>query len=223
MATHLDLEEQEQLDQVKHLWRRYGNAITWLLILVLAGFAGWNGWQYWQRNQAAKAAALYDEVDRAAKAGDTARLERAFGDIRDGYAGTLYAQQAGLLAGKVLHEKGNADAAKAALGWVAEKSSDPAYQALAKLRLAGLLFDAKAYDEALKQLGGNFAGEFAALAADRRGDILAAQDKKAEALAEYREAYAGLDARSGYRRMVEVKLNAMGVDPATSAATGAAK
>lgn len=223
MAKHLDLEEQEQLEDLKHFWKQYGNLISWMVILVFGAIAGWNGWQYWQRSQAAKAAALYDEVDRAAKAGDTARLERAFGDIRDGYAGTLYAQQAGLLAGKVLHEKGNADAAKAALGWVADKSSDPAYQALAKLRLAGLLFDAKAYDEALKQLGGNFAGEFAALAADRRGDILAAQDKKAEALAEYRKAYAGLDARSGYRRMVEVKLNAMGVDPAATATTGAAK
>jgi predicted negative regulator of RcsB-dependent stress response len=223
MAKHLDLEEQEQLDQVKHLWQRYGNAITWLLILVLAGFAGWNGWQYWQRNQAAKAAALYDEVDRAARGGDTARLERAFGDIRDGYAGTTYAQQAGLLAAKVLHEKGNDDAAKSTLTWVAEKSSDPAYQALARLRLAGLLFDAKAYDDALKQLSGNFAGEFAALASDRRGDILAAQDKKTEALAEYRKAYAGLDTHSAYRRMVEVKLNALGVDPTSTATTGAAK
>lgn len=218
MAKHLDLEEQEQLDQVKHFWQSYGNAITWLLILVLAGFAGWNGWQYWQRNQAVKAAALYDEVDRAARAGDTARLERAFGDIRDGYGSTTYAQQAGLLAGKVLHEKGNADAAQAALRWVAEKAGDPAYQAMARLRLAGLLFDAKSYDPALQQLGGEFAGEFAALAADRRGDILAAQDKKTEALAEYRKAYAGLDAGTAYRRMVEVKLNALGVDPTAAGA-----
>ena len=220
MAKHLDLEEQEQLDQIKHLWQRYGNAITWLLILVLAGFAGWNGWQYWQRTQAAKAAALFDEVDRAAKAGDMSRLERAFGDIRNGYAGTSYAQQAGLLAGKALYEKGNADAAKAALTWVADKYSDAGYQAMARLRLAGVLLDAKAYDEALQQLSGNFAGEFAALAADRRGDILAAQDKKSEAIAEYRKAYAGLDARMDYRRMVEVKLNALGVDPAVA---GAAK
>ncbi|MFT3717416.1 YfgM family protein [Pseudorhodoferax sp.] len=213
MAKHLDLEEQEQLDQVKHLWQRYGNAITWLLILVLAGFAGWNGWQYWQRSQATQASALFEEVDRAAKAGDTARLEHAFGDIRDKYAGTVYAQQAGLLTAKVLHEKGNADGARAALTWVAEKASDPGYQALARLRLAGLLLDAKAYDDALKQLGGSFPGEFAALAADRRGDILAAQDKKAEAVAEYRKAYDGLGPRVDYRRMVEVKLNALGVDP----------
>lgn len=217
MAKHLDLEEQEQLDQLKHFWNRYGNAITWLLILVLAGFAGWNGWQYWQRSQSAQASALYDEVDRAAKAGDTERLERAFGDIKDKYASTLYAQQAALVTAKALQEKGSTDAAKAALAWVAEKASDPGYQSLARLRLAGIALDAKAYDDALKQLEGNFPGEFTALAADRRGDVFMAQDKKTEALAEYRKAYAGLDARVEYRRMVEVKLNALGVDPTAEA------
>lgn len=217
MAKHLDLEEQEQLDQLKHFWNRYGNAITWLLILVLTGFAGWNGWQYWQRSQSAQASALYDEVDRAAKAGDTERLERAFGDIKDKYASTLYAPQAALLTAKVLQEKGNADGAKAALAWVADKASDPGYQSLARLRLAGIALDGKAYDDALKQLEGSFPGEFAALAADRRGDVFMAQDKKAEALAEYRKAYAGLDTRVEYRRMVEVKLNALGVDPTAEA------
>ena len=29
MATHLDLEEQEQLDQLKEFWKQYGNLITW--------------------------------------------------------------------------------------------------------------------------------------------------------------------------------------------------
>ena len=35
MASHLDLEEQEQLDQLKHFWKQYGNLITWVLVLVL--------------------------------------------------------------------------------------------------------------------------------------------------------------------------------------------
>ena len=83
MATHLDLEEQEQLDQVKHFWKQYGNLITWILIVVLAGYAGWNGYQYWQRSQATQAAALYDEVERASTAGDQARLERSFSDMKD--------------------------------------------------------------------------------------------------------------------------------------------
>ena len=54
MATHLDLEEQEQLDQVKHFWKRYGNLITWVLIVVMGSFAAWNGWNWWQRDQAVK-------------------------------------------------------------------------------------------------------------------------------------------------------------------------
>jgi predicted negative regulator of RcsB-dependent stress response len=105
------------------------------------------------------------------------------------------------------------DAARAALSWVAENSSDEGYQAIAKLRLAGLLLDKKAYDEALQQVSGNFPKDFAALAADRRGDILAAQGKQSEAKAEYEKAYNGLEARVEYRRLVEVKLNALGVDP----------
>ena len=40
MANNLDLEEQEQLDQLKHFWKQYGNLIAWALILVLGVFAG---------------------------------------------------------------------------------------------------------------------------------------------------------------------------------------
>ena len=34
MATHLDLEEQEQLDQLKHFWNTYGTLITWVVLLA---------------------------------------------------------------------------------------------------------------------------------------------------------------------------------------------
>jgi predicted negative regulator of RcsB-dependent stress response len=45
MASPLDLEEQEQLDELKHFWKRWGDLITWLLIVVLGGYAAWMGWQ----------------------------------------------------------------------------------------------------------------------------------------------------------------------------------
>jgi len=82
------------------------------------------------------------------------------------------------------------------------------------LRLAGILLEKKAFDEALQQLSGTFPKDFSGLVADRRGDILMAQGKKVEARAEYEKAYQDLDARVEYRRMVEVKLNALGIDPA---------
>ena len=221
--AHLDLEEQEQLDQLKHFWRQYGNSITWVLIAVLAAVAGWNLYQYWQRSQATQAAAMYDEVERIAVTGDVAKLERALGDMKDKFATTTYAQQAGLLAAKVYVDAGKLDAAKGALLWVAEKSSDEGYQAVARLRLAGVLIETKSYDEAVKQLAGNFHADFASLAADRRGDVYLAQGKKTEAVAEYLKAYKGLGEGSEYRRLIDVKLAALGASVQADQAAGGVK
>jgi predicted negative regulator of RcsB-dependent stress response len=216
MAKHLDLEEQEQLDELKHFWKQYGDLITWALIVVFGAVAAWNGYHYWQSRQASQATVLYDEVERASLSGDMARLDRSFADMKDRFGGTVYAGQAGLLAARTYYDKGNIDASRAALTWVVDKASDDGYQSIARLRLAGILFETKAYDEALKLVSGSFPREFAALAADRRGDILAAQGKKADAKAEYQIAYKGFDERSEYRRLVEVKLNSLGVDPVSA-------
>lgn len=219
MANQLDLEEQEQLDQLKHFWKQYGNAISWALIVVLGAFASWNVYQYWQRSQAAQAAAMFDEVERVVKSADAARIDRVFGDIKSKFGSTTYAQQAGLLVAKQYYTAGNAQGAKSALTWVAENATDSGYQALAKLRLASVLMESKAFDEALKQLGGSYPANFEALVADRKGDILVLQGKKAEALVEYRKAYKSFDESTEYRRLVEVKLNSLGVDPQTGDTT----
>lgn len=213
MANHLDLEEQEQLDQLKHFWKQYGNPITWALILVLTAFASWNFYQYWQRNQAVQAAAMFDEVERVLVSGDSSKIEHAFADIKDRFASTAYAQQAGLLVAKQQFLLGNIDGAKAALKWVAEQSSDEGYQALAKLRLAGILMDAQAYDEGLKLLSDKFPASFSGLVSDRKGDIYLLQGQKADAVLAFKDAYSKFDERADYRRLVEVKLNSLGVDP----------
>jgi predicted negative regulator of RcsB-dependent stress response len=213
MANHLDLEEQEQLDQLKHFWKQYGNAITWALIVVLGAFASWNFYQYWQRSQATQAAAMYDEVERVLKSADAAKIDRVFADMKDRFTSTTYAQQAGLLVAKQYYSVGNADAAKATLGWVADRSTDRGYQAIAKLRLAGLHVESKAFDDALALLSGSFPVGFVALVADRKGDIFLLQGKKLDAVAEYEKAFRGFDEHTEYRRLVEVKLNSLGVDP----------
>jgi predicted negative regulator of RcsB-dependent stress response len=222
MASNLDLEEQEQLAELKHFWKQYGNLITWVLILALGGFAAWNGYQYWQRQKAAQASALYDEIERAVQAGDVARVERALSDMKDRFGSTTYASQAGLLAARGLHEKGKTDAARAALQGVASQGADDGQRAVATLRLSALLIEGKSYDEALKALAGAFPVEFNALVADRKGDVLLLQGKRAEATAEFKRALAALDAGDDYRRLVEAKLKSLGVAPPAAAAASAA-
>jgi len=222
MASHLDLEEQEQLDQLKAFWKRWGNLITWVLTAALAAFAAWQGWQWRERNQAAEASAMYSEFDRALAAQDADKAAAAAADLRNSYAKTGYAAQAGLQAAKLLLDKGKADVAKQNLTWVAEQGSEPAYRDLARLRLAGLQLDAKAYDEASKTLDAIKSPEFAALVADRRGDALLLQDKRDAAKAEYQKALAGLEKTQDYRRVIEAKLATLGV-PTVVDATGAAQ
>lgn len=212
MANQFDLEEQEQLDQLKHFWKQYGNLITWILIAVMAVYAGWNFYNYWQRNQATQAAALFDELERSVQTSDGTRIERVFADMKDRFGSTTYAQQSGLLVARQYVSAGKMDDAKAALGWVAQQSSDAGYQAVAKLRLAAILMDAKDLDGAAAQLSGSFPASFEALVADRKGDLLVLKADKAQARAEYEKAYRLLDASAPYRRLIEVKLNALGVD-----------
>lgn len=213
MASHLDLEEQEQLAEIKHFWKTYGNLISWVLIVILGAYAAWNGYQYWERTQSAKASALYDEVEKAVAANDASRVERSLADMKDKFASTQFAQQAALLSAKSLQAQGKADAARAALSWVAESASDAAYRDVARLRLAGMQFDAKAYDDALKQLGAEFTPAMAGMASDLRGDVLQAKGQTPEAIAAYQQAWAQLADVADYRRLVQAKLNALGVDP----------
>jgi predicted negative regulator of RcsB-dependent stress response len=213
MANHLDLEEQEQLDQIKHFWKQYGNLITWGLIVVLGFVAAWNGYNMWQRSQSEQAAAMYDEVERVVKSGDPQKAERAFLDMKERFSSAVYTQQAGLLVAKMAYEAGKTDSSKSILSWLAESGSDKGYSSVARLRLSALLIEGKSYDEAMKLLGSGISSEFSALADDRRGDIYSIQGKKSEARIEYQKAYQAFETESEYRRLVGIKLNALGVDP----------
>lgn len=220
MAKALDLEEQEQLDQIKHFWQKYGNLISWFLIVVLGGYASWNGYQFWQRDQAAKAAVLFDEVERAVTVGDVARVERSLADMKDKFGDTHFAHQAAMLAAKTLQSQDKSDAARAALKWVSETAPDAAYRDIARMRLSALMLDAGTYDEALALLAAPFTPAMTGLAADLRGDVLKAKGQTPEALVAYQMAWNQLVESPDYRLLVQSKLNALGVDPHAAASAG---
>lgn len=213
MAKHLDLEEQEQLDQIKHFWNTWGSLISSLIIVVAGSVAAWNGYQYWQNRQAGHAAALFESIETALRSGDQARMMQAFDDIRSRYPRTVHAAQAGLTIAKTMVDAGKFDGAKDALKWVAVNASDDGLKAIAHSRLASVLLDQRDYDEALKQLSAKIPVEFEGVFADRRGDVLLLQEKRPEAIAEYRKAYKLLDEKIEYRGLVEVKLGALGASP----------
>lgn len=204
-----DLEEQEQLASLKAWWNQYGNLVTWLLIIALAGYAAWTGWNYYQRTQAAQAGQLYEELEKASSAKDNTKVQRAATDIAEKFGRTAYAQMGALVAAKSAFDVNDLKTAKSRLQWVAENGNDE-YKAIARIRLAGILLDEKAFDEGLKLLSGEFPAAFAGAVADRKGDILAAQNKIEEARTAYKLALEKTDQKNPERQLIQLKLDALG-------------
>jgi predicted negative regulator of RcsB-dependent stress response len=231
MAVY-DLEEQEQLDELKTWWKQYGNLVTAIVVALALGALAWQGWNWWQRKQAAEASSLYMGVQRAVAQSDAKRARDLAGELIDKYSLTAYAGMAAMLSGKAQVDAGDLKTAKAQLQWASENAKDPALRDLARLRLAGVLLDEKAHDEALKLLAGEpAAASFAPRFAEVRGDVLAAQGKTTEAAAAYEAALAKLAAAAGgngppeavqapYKDVLQAKRDALG---SSSGSAGGAK
>jgi predicted negative regulator of RcsB-dependent stress response len=213
-----DHEEQEQMASIKAFWNSYGNLLTWVLIAALAAYGAWSGWSAYQRKQSQQASQLYEELQKVADVRDNAKVLRAASDIQDKFGATAYAQMSALVAAKVAFDANDVDNAKKQLQWVIDHGRDAEYKAIASIRLAGVLLDAKAYDDALKLLAGDFPAQFAAAVADRKGDILVAQDKRDDARKAYQQALDKTDERNPGRQLIQLKLDAIGGAPASAAA-----
>ena len=213
-----DLEEQEQLATFKAWWNQYGNLVTWLLTIALAGYAAWSGWNYYQRSQSTQASQLYAEQQSAVTAKDNSKVQRAAADMQERFSRTAYAQMSALVAAKSAFDANDLKAAKAQLQWVIDKGIDDEYKALAKIRLAGILLDEKSYDAGLALLAGDFPAQFAAEVADRKGDLLFAQNKFPEARAAYSSALEKSEQKNPGRQLIQLKLDALGGTPAKPAA-----
>ena len=193
MAAY-DLEEQEQLDELKTWWKMYGNLVTTAVTIAALAVLAWQGWNWWQRKQSGEASALYVAVQESAAKGDAKRSREIAGELIDKFSGTAYAGMAALLSAKAQTEGGDMKTAQVQLTWAADNAKDDGIRDLARLRLAGVLLDQKAYDEALKQLAAEPAAQLVPRFNEMKGDILAAQGKTAEAITAYEAALAKLDA-----------------------------
>jgi predicted negative regulator of RcsB-dependent stress response len=212
MAVY-DLQEEEQISQLKAWWEQYGRLVTAVAVVAALASVGWQGWRWYQDRQAAAAGALYFVVQQAAEHGDAQKAREAAGQIIDKYSGTTYADLAALVSANVQFEHGEAKNARAELEWVADKGNDPALRELARLRLATVLFQQGELDAALARLATPPAAPLAARFDDLRGDILAAQGKPAEAKRAYQAALDTLAQGAGgdeaLRHVVRVKLDAL--------------
>ncbi len=220
MAVY-DLEEQDQLEDLKTWWAQWRNVVTGIVLVTCVGIVGVQGWRWWQHSQAEQASVLYAAVSAAARANDLPKAKDAMTQLAEKYSGTGYAPRAGLVVARMLHDNGDAAGAATRLQWVIEKSGEDSLRQIARYRLAEVQFDDNKPEDALRTLDAKHDEAFAGLYADLRGDILTATGKLAEARTAYQTAITKLDAKSAYHNYVQVKLDALG-GPLTPSAPPAA-
>lgn len=205
-----DLEEQEQIDELKSWWSAYGTLVTAVVAAASLSLAGYQGWRYYRHNQAVGAVTLYEQLDRAERAGDHKKVRDIAGEISGKYGSTTYGAYAALSAARASFETGDLAEAKTRLQWVMDNAKEAELRDIARLRLAGVLLDEKNFPEALRLIDAQPVEPLAGLYADMKGDILLTQGKRGEARGAYQRALDKSDAGSPYRSAIQMKLDSLG-------------
>jgi predicted negative regulator of RcsB-dependent stress response len=209
--AHLDLEEQEQLAQLKSWWETYGNSVIMAVVLAAVVISGWQGWRYWQDSQSTEASNLYEVLGKAMQGSEPKAVRDSAGELLEKYPRTLYASMGALTSAKYFFDKGDLKGAKAQLQWVIDKTGAEEFRDVARLRLANVLIDEKGFDEALKLLEAKHGDAFDAQYAALRGDILVAKGQAADAKGAYKYALDKAGTKNAaLRESIQMRLDALG-------------
>ena len=211
--AHLDLEEQEQVDSLKAWWSMYGTLVTGLVTAAAIVVVGWQAWNWYQGGQSAQAAAVYGVLEQGLRSNDAQKIKAASGELTEKFSSTPYAALGAMLAARQSFDAGDLKTAKIQLQWVVDHGKNE-IKDLAKLRLAAVLLDENAPEDAIKLLEGGHAPDFAARFLEMKGDVLAVQGKKQEASQAYKSALEklgqGNDEQRGFRELLQQKLESVG-------------
>ncbi|MEZ5652301.1 MAG: tetratricopeptide repeat protein [Burkholderiaceae bacterium] len=206
-----DFEEQEQIENLKAWWNRYGGFILTVMVIVSVSVAAWRVWGWYQAREAGRAAVALSVLREAVRANDMPKVRAASKTLEEGHGGSIYAAMGALLAAKAHFDAGDLEQARQSLRWVLDNAPNSEFAPIARLRLAGVLLQDGEAEQALGVLGEvpvpqPYRGAFA----DRRGDILVELSRPDDARQAYREALDAMGQRVGLSSSVQAKLESLG-------------
>lgn len=205
----LDLDDQEQLDEFKAWWTKYGKLTINIVLFVIVAYAAWQGYQYFQHKKAVEASDVYQALVRLDPANADLVKAEATKLIKE-YASTPYAGRAAVLLAKSNFKANDVKGAKEQLEWAIANAEESSVKAIASIQLATLLISEKDYTGAEKVLSASLDKGYAGLKDSLQGDIYLAQGKSAEAKQAYESALINLDAEGRLRLYTQQKLDSLG-------------
>jgi predicted negative regulator of RcsB-dependent stress response len=180
--------ETEQLEAIKAWWQRHQRLISLVLSIVLVSVAGYKYWNWHSEKMAWQASASYERLMAASSGNDSKAIEAYSKTLINDYPKTVYADAAELVLAThwVSLEKWNE--AKNVLDHVALHATMPALKQVARIRLARILIEQKAFDKALGYLDQMDSSVYKPLVDELKGDVYVATGRYQEADVLYSEA-----------------------------------
>ena len=200
-----DFHDQEEIENFKYFWRRYGRWGFYLLLAAAGVYLGWVIYQGRLQDQRDAASRVFDTFVAEAQANKETEAKKQLIILQQEYGNTLVAAQATLMMAGTAFDQGKYEEAAQHLKWVQGKHKDGLIRALAIQRLAVVYLQEQKYDEALKTLDEKTEAEFQPLFLETRGDILSAQGKNDEAAGVYEEALKLLPEGAPQRQLLQFK------------------
>ena len=209
MAT-FDLEEQEQIDELKQFWRSYGKLILMVVVAVIVGLGTFKGVEHFEKQESQDASVIFAKIEEAQASGDVEAIRENASKLLEAHGSTHYAALANLILAKTEFDAGNIDEVIRSLNNALDVSKDPALRELVKLRLAAAYLETGDFDNALEELSGEAVASFSASYADMLGDIKLAQGDLSGARADYEQALKSLPDQDPWRDLIQIKLDSLG-------------
>lgn len=224
--------EEDQIRAIREWWERNGSSTLTGVGLALAIVFGSQWWQERQRGSTEQASMLYQQLLQSTERSATDKVQQVTAEhlateLRDSQAGTRYGDYASLVLARLQVEKNELAAAEAELRALLERqpdvavgelrarldsllgrNMDPHLGALARVRLAQVLFAMGRSDDALAALDAAGTEDFAIEKLELRGDILRETGDASGARAAYANALelASGAPGTGGTRILELKI-----------------
>jgi predicted negative regulator of RcsB-dependent stress response len=198
--------EHQRTEQFKALFKKYGNKILTVIIIVLVMIGIWQYWQHHQTQQGDAASQIYLQLLESANKADKTNTQAAANELMQKYSPTPYAKMAAFALAKQAVKDGRLEEASEKLRWVIAHNEQAFLSELAQVRLAQILLSqtkAQAALDAVKGAEKIYPVETGMV----RAQALLALDKSDQARLELQKAVDVTPADSSMRPILEMMLN----------------
>jgi len=204
------LDEHEQGEQVQKWLRENAMSILIGIGLGLVLLFGWQQWRTHRAQHSLDAAVQFDALGANAAKKDFEAVKQIAAKLQSDYSDTPYGALAAMRAADLASERGDNEAAYASLDWAWQHAGMDAMKLVAGLNLARVQIARNKAQDALDVLDKLPKGGLESSAAELRGDALLSLGRKEDARAAYAEALSHIEAGSGSKSFIEMKLNDLG-------------